>query len=302
MRKFPTFPPELKRYITSIFSGANRRIGEKIARVPNSSEESMDMTLIEYLSQYSCPRVVVPGWSVRIDVHFLGGLRHWQNWEIADIGVLVFAKRGSLTIGNKVALLQSKRLYPSVGDIDEASLADYRIGMGRLVPDQVTRSSLAQSRTFKFDSFSRYKALKKNDDQYIAIKSYEDNRKIPIHYLLHNPWEVPSEYTFPIFEEPKLGFKKNGGCRVVPACNLREVLEDSGDKYSPTFGDMKNSVSLSPAHEYGWRLEHFITNRVLGCYEGHLFSNINDENIFQLFNRRSGPISAAMSIVIEQVE
>ncbi len=61
MTKLPEFPTEIRRYVTSIFAGANRRVCEKIGRVPNTPEESLDLTLIEYLSQYSAPRIVAPG-------------------------------------------------------------------------------------------------------------------------------------------------------------------------------------------------------------------------------------------------
>jgi len=88
-RRLPVFPPEIHRYVRAVFRGANRRVCEKIARVPNCSEPSLDMTLIEHLTHYCGPTVVAPGWAVRLDVHFLGGLRHFRSWEIADIGILV---------------------------------------------------------------------------------------------------------------------------------------------------------------------------------------------------------------------
>src|ERR1700744_6718 len=108
----PQFPREVISYVRSVFGQANKRISEKIARVPNCSEPSLDLTLIEHLTQFAAPYVVAPGWVVRLDIHFLGGLRHFRHWEVADIGLLVFAKQGSTVVAQKVALLQSKRLYP----------------------------------------------------------------------------------------------------------------------------------------------------------------------------------------------
>ncbi len=90
MSVLPPFPIEIHRYIAATFAAVNRRVSEKIARVPNSSEPSLDLTFIECLTQYAAPRVVAPGWAVRIDVHFLGGLRHFHRWEIADIGGAFF--------------------------------------------------------------------------------------------------------------------------------------------------------------------------------------------------------------------
>ena len=51
--------------------------------------------------------------------------------------------------------------------------------------------------------------------------------------------------------------------------------------------------------EYGWRLEDFMAAELLGCREGALFESTSQPSIDALFNRRSGPIAAAISITIE---
>ena len=188
MNKLPTFPPEVHRYVARVFRAANRRVCEKIARVPNCSEPSLDLTLIEHLSQFGGPQVVAPGWAVRIDIHYLGGLRHFYRWEVADIGVLIFAKQGSSVVAKKTALLQSKRLYPSGGGIAEESPEDYNIGFGGLLPSPGSSKSLSLAHSFHFKGTSKYKALKVADDQYKAIESYETKNNLDVHYLLYNPW------------------------------------------------------------------------------------------------------------------
>jgi hypothetical protein len=55
-------------------------------------------------------------------------------------------------------------------------------------------------------------------------------------------------------------------------------------------------------HEYGWPLEHFISDLFLGCSEGTPFETISEGRIQTLFYRRSGPISAAIAISIEAPE
>src|SRR5258706_16390070 len=105
MSALPVFPAAVYRYVRTVFRAANRRTCEKLARVPNCPEQSLDMTVIEFLSQYSGPRAVAPGWVVRIDVYYLGGLRHFAQWEVGDIGLLVFAKQRGTVISNKVAVL-----------------------------------------------------------------------------------------------------------------------------------------------------------------------------------------------------
>lgn len=302
MSTLPAFPPEVYRYVADVFQKANRRTGEKIARVPNCSEPSIDLTLLESISQYAAPHVVAPGWAVRLDVHYLGGLRHFYRWEIADVGVLVFAKRFGSVAGKKVALLQSKRLYPATGNIVEESEEDYRIGFGNLLPAAPVTPSIALSHTFQFNAQCKYKALLVRDHQYKAIESYESSRKLPVHYLFYNPWRVPVSYSFPISGGVALGRQTNGSCRVIPSSFVRAAFAGHPDNYQPSFDDLAGLVLGGKAHRHGWRLEHFMANLVMKCQAGAAFESLDDENIFSLFNRRSGPIAAALAITVEQYQ
>jgi hypothetical protein len=297
VNKLPTFPPEVHRYIAAVFRAANRRVCEKIARMPNCSEPSLDLTLVEHLSQCGGPRVIAPGWAVRIDIHYLGGLRHFYGWEIADIGLLVFAKRGASVIAKKAALLQSKRLYPSTGGIVEEAAEDYSIGFGGLLPSAGSAKSLALSHSFQFKESSKYKALKVLDEQYKAIEAYETKENLDVHYLLYNPWSLDVTYKYPLTGPVKLGFAGNGGCRIVPARELRAGLASKAQGYSPSFAELAGSGSHAQS---GWRLEHFVSNLLLKCMEGNSFDSLDQENIFALFNRRSGPIAAAVAVTVEQ--
>ena len=300
MNKLPAFPPEVHRYVAAVFRAANRRVCEKIARVPNCSEPSLDMTLIEHLSQFSGPRVVAPGWAVRIDIHYLGGLRHFHGWEIADIGVLVFAKQRGSVVAKKTALLQSKRLYPKNGGVAEESAEDYNIGFRSLLPSAGSARSLALSHSFQFKETSKYKALMVADEQYKAIESYEAQHKLDVHYLMYNPWVVDVTYTYPLTGTVKLGSAGNAGCRVVPAKTLRAGLVSKAQGYSPSFDEIGKIASGANGVQNGWRLEHFVSELLLKCKEGILFESLDQENIFSLFNRRSGPIAAAVAVTVEQ--
>src|SRR5882724_8192037 len=106
-------PTEVVNWLRKIFVECNERISNKLSNNPNVPEESLDLTWIEHLSQYSCPQVFSSSWTVRLDTHYLGGLRHFRTWEIADVGILIFFRRAGKIIRSKVALLQSKRLYPT---------------------------------------------------------------------------------------------------------------------------------------------------------------------------------------------
>lgn len=302
MKSLPPFPPAVHRYVSKVFSEANRRLAEKIARVPNCPEPSLDLTLIEHLTQYSGAQVVAPGWAVRIDVHYLGGLRHFHRWEIADIGVLVFAKRGSSVVSKKVALLQSKRLYPEKHGIDEETEEDYRIGFGRLLPVGPSVPSVARPHNFLFSGNSAYKSLRTGDEQFRAIESYESQQKLPVHYLLYNPWSIDVNYKLPLSKAPRLGAQSNGGARVIPAQTLRGIVDGKLPGYSPTFKDVATAVSKKASDRHGWRLEHFMSGLVLKCKEGALFEGVENASIDSLFNRRSGPIAAALAVTIEQID
>src|SRR5688572_28081261 len=222
----PIFPAAVLRYVGSAFAAVNRRVSEKFALVPGSSEPSLDMTFIDHLSRYVGPRIVAPGLVVRIDVHFLGGLRHFYGWEIADIGVMVLARQHGKTVAKKVALLQSKRLYPSnSAPVHEETPEEFKIGFGGLLPGSHTLPSLALSHSYTFTDQSKYQALRAKDDQYLAIKDYEKTHELPVYYLLYNPWKVPSHYTFPHVGPLKLGARANGGCRIVPAAAIRGKLD-----------------------------------------------------------------------------
>lgn len=300
MNPLPTFPSEIYQYVRSIFGSLNRRIGQKIAVVPNCPEPSLDTTFIEHLSHYAAPKVVAPGWAVRIDVHSLGGMRHFYDWEIADIGLLVFARNGSKTVAQKVALLQAKRLYPLNHGIAEESLEDYKIGFGTLLPSHTSSLSLGHNHIFNFTEQSKFKALRVDDSQYEAIEKYEQQMRIPVHYLLYNPWQVPASYKVPTSGRVLIGPKANGGCRIIPAQKVRAALAGKPANYSPTLAEFAGLVNGGAKNMYGWRLEHFVADLVMKCKEGHLFEGLHQDNIDALFNRRSGPISAAVAVTVER--
>src|SRR5690348_9834523 len=111
--KPPDVPNDVIDWVREVFRGCNDRITRKLSRVPNCPEPSLDTTFIEHLTQYGSPRALESGWTVRIDTHFLGGLRHFaRSWEIADIGILIHFRHNGKSVRSKAAALQSKRLYP----------------------------------------------------------------------------------------------------------------------------------------------------------------------------------------------
>jgi hypothetical protein len=115
------------------------------------------MSFIDRFAGIASPFQFPSGWVVQVSTHYLGGGRHvsdWpplpRRWEIADIGILVlFRQRGRL-IRSKVALLQSKRLYPDELEWDEDSPLDYMIGFGRLMQPDDDWADVIAPRPFSF--------------------------------------------------------------------------------------------------------------------------------------------------------
>jgi len=128
---FP-IPDDVREWVRSVFSSCNARVTGKLDRLPTTHETSLDLSLIEALSQVSAPVRTPSGHLVRIDVHFLGGGRHFGTWEVADIGALLIYRSGTEVVRTKVALLQSKRLYPIEQAFEEDSPLTYATGFGRL--------------------------------------------------------------------------------------------------------------------------------------------------------------------------
>src|SRR5262249_37196496 len=119
-------------WLTNIFATVNHRVSNQLSRIPTTYEVGLDLTFIAHLSSVSVPVKLPSSWTVWIETHFLGGMRHFMGWEIADIGVLVtFRHKGRLR-RSKIALLQSKRLYADELHIDEDTPMMYQMGFRRL--------------------------------------------------------------------------------------------------------------------------------------------------------------------------
>jgi hypothetical protein len=138
-------PEDVTEWIRTVFRACNERITEKLSNNPNLPEESLDLTWIEHLSQYASPVTLSSSWIVKIETHYLGGLRHFRNWEIADIGVLMFFCQAGALKRSKVALLQSKRIYPSNNTVQEEDRIDYEIGFARLADPESLQQSMAEA-------------------------------------------------------------------------------------------------------------------------------------------------------------
>lgn len=300
----PSLPPEVTAWLVNVFRSCNERTSAKLTRMPTEHEPSLDFTLIEHLSQFSAPFRFPSDWVVRIQTHFLGGRSRFYGWEIADIGLLVVFRHVGRVALTKVALLQSKRLYPSEQQLDEDRTMEYRIGFGRLLESDAWWASVIEERTFAFTEQSEYRALKIDDDQYKHIAEYEATYSIPVHYLFYNPWNIPWSVEIPAQANGEISGNCEVGCRVLPARELRNAMVEK-ERGAPSYYELKTLLEapfVSTPHQAGWRLEHFVVDLLLECHAGYVTNSPSDPGLEQVFYGRSAPISAAIAITIDVPE
>ena len=186
-----SLPDDVLEFLEDIFEECNLAVSRKISKMPNVHETSLDMTFLEQLSNYSVPVRLNSGWTVRLETHYLGGGRHVGPWEIADIGFLVMFRRAGQLVRSKIALLQSKRLYPIEEDFEEDEPLCHPGGFGSLHDSKQIPLAISKPRKFTFKQASRYKALRKGDNQYERIEDFENDSGIPVHYMFYHPLRVP---------------------------------------------------------------------------------------------------------------
>jgi hypothetical protein len=113
---WPVIPADAIAWFRQAFAEANRHVTESILNLPTIRETSLDDSFITALIPSSAPTLLPSGAVVKMDIHNVGGLRRVQRWEVADIAAVVFIYRNGKLIARKIALLQSKRLYPENKD------------------------------------------------------------------------------------------------------------------------------------------------------------------------------------------
>ncbi len=225
-------------------------------------------------------------------------MRHYYGkWEIGDIGVLMHFRHNGKTIRSKAATLQSKRLYPKGRQVTEDLEVDYEIGFGRLHDPEDAKVPLYHTTKFAFDLESKYGALEAHSHQIEAIADYSKKSKVPVFYQFYNPLILPFTQEVPLLSDDcthSLQF----GTRIVPSAEVHALLRDKAKNYSPSVSDFP----VDGDGPFGWSLEYFVADLMLLCKEGYIYEDLRDENIFNLFNRRTGVIAAAFAVVIEQPE
>lgn len=301
MKPRPEIPLDVRRHVFSIFADCNRRVSTKLAHIPNLHETSLDHSFIEHFTHHCKPVMMPSNWTIRFDCHFIGGGRHYYRWEIADFGILVvFRYQGQIWL-SKVALLQSKRLFPTEFDGVESNPLDDDLGFNYLFMNEDRWAAISGPRDFRFDARSLYRSLEIANEQYSNIAKYEKRHRIPVHYLLYNPLRVPHEVRFPI-----VGPENEGpcevGCRVVPSKSLRAMVSAEHLERPPRFGELATKLP-SPFNSQeaagGWRLENYIVDELLACKDGLVDETSQFEHLRHVFSQKTQPIHAALVLTFD---
>ncbi len=295
-------PDDVRAWVRGVFRACNVETAVALNRMPNRHEETLDHSLIAKINEYSAPILFPSKWIVRIDTHFLGGRRHFYTWEIADIGILIMFRRAGKMVKMKVALLQSKRLYPVEQEYDEAERVDYEVGFARLFKPDYRLEAITSPRVFTFTDESRYTALKTHADQYEAVQKYEKESGIPVYYLLYHPGRIPYAAVIPRVVTDAVDETVEIGARVLPSESIRRLVKGQPKDYAPRYGEVKNlspkPVAPTPAPP-GWLIEEFIADLAIDCKVGHVVKSLDDEGLQRVFFSRNGPIAAAIAVTFD---
>lgn len=284
-------PQEVIDWVRACFDEANRNVTESLINNPNMHETTLDDALLAPLSRRQAPVKFPSGTVVRMEVHNVGGLRRLYHWEVADIAVVVTVFRGGMLQGEKIGVLQAKRLYPMNNEVLDADPVGYRSGLnGLLFPDPNTALSRMR-RTFEFTEECHYQALKAKDEQCRVIEDFNQQFGEAAYYLFYNPPIVPETVNFPIDAYQTLSTPPSLGVRVVRASDVHTALDRLDEGKTPT---LKSIIETASPHE---RLEDWAANLLL-CNVGVIFDSSKEDTINRLIVRRSGPIGAAIAISI----
>ncbi|NNU14965.1 hypothetical protein HK107_01335 [Parvularcula sp. ZS-1/3] len=287
---WPAIPKDVIDWIRHIGSAVNNDVTGRMVNQPNVRETSLDDAFINQIAEFSAPRRLESGAIVMLETHNVGGLRHWDRWEIADIAFLVHVSIAGTPLCQKIGLLQSKRLYPKNHDVEEDDLVRFSMGLSGLV-QPATGSTIGKfNRKFEFTESCKFEAITKSDEQLERILSFNTEFGESAYYLLYHPDEMPSESQHPRTEYSTVD-DPAVGARVVHA----EVVSDCAKP--PTAADLRDKADV----QY-WRLETWMADFLLTCRVGRQYSSDDTSIINRMIYRRSGPISAAVRINVDLPE
>jgi hypothetical protein len=296
-------PRDVIAHVKKHFANCNKLVASELSAFPAIHEESLDMNFISYFSRHQAPFRLPSDWIVSIEVHFMGGGRHYGTWEVADIGVVMVFRRRGKVIRSKLSFLQSKKLYASNVKLVEDFDVGRGMGLGRVfVPDREYEDSI-EPRVLAFKDSSRYLAYKKGSEQQNTMRHFEGRWDTEMYYQFYNPLRIPHQVRVPLEERPATTGVNRVGCRVVRKSELDAALKRFEKGYSPSYQDLLQALAsddLGAASAGGWRLEDF-AELMLICKAGLTDDSPNYESLDILMRQKSMPMGAAVSFTFDDV-
>ena len=288
---WPNVPSDVVDWFRDCFRAANEAVTTTLDNVPNIREPSLDDKLIEALIPRSAPTRLPSDTVVSMDIHNIGGLRSFSKWETADIAVIVHVLVRGTPIGRKIGLLQAKRLYPYNAPIDELDPFDFRMGMNRFFWPEPKSAARALYRDYTFNGSCRYRSF--DDDQHMTISDFNSQFGEAIYYLFYNPSKLPMRIKYPI-ESYRTSPLITLGCRVSTA----EEVGIAAKRVRGSGGPTRRAIAVNSAKS-DWRLEYWAADLLLTCKVGRTYDASDEQLIYRLVERRSGPIGAAIRTTID---
>jgi hypothetical protein len=279
-------------WFRSIFYRANRSVTERLLNIPNIRETTLDDGLVEALIPHSAPRRFGSGAVVEMQIHNIGGLRRLSSWETADIAVLVFVYEQGVLRDQKIGLLQSKRLYPTVGDVADEDPVGFMYGMNAFLRREPGSVLGKIDRLYVFDRDSEYRAIAKGGHQSDVIADLNDQLGEAVYYLFYNPPDLPTTVRYPL-EQVLCAPRPKLGSRVYRAAEIELAMKGLAKGRSPSIGQLE-MVTRS-----NWRLETWAADLLLRCKVGQRFRGDRAAIVGRLLERRTGPIATAIAVSID---
>lgn len=247
--------------------------------MPNTHEPALDDLLINELNASIPTYLEDDQIEVVIQAHFLGSRAMYQRKEVADIALFATVTRDGQS-KEKVALIQTKRLYPT---------------------ETLERPLDPKRRHFSFDANSKYEALEAASRQMQTVDLYRLVAGLPVYYGFYNPLQflgprpsppTPSE----IRQVDKM--KNHIGCRILTATQAHAAISLLDPGLSPSYYDLKHPGGAPGITNVDWRLETFVAEEFLPCRQGTLVNKAEFPQLYRLLQERDAPHLAEVKIKI----
>jgi hypothetical protein len=301
-RIMSNIPVEVRDFARQVLAECNLKVSTTLSRNPSVHEPILDHGLIDHLSAFAQPRRVGKDWTVVVETHWVGGFPffdwdpEFKRREIADILVRVVFAGGGKVFRTKVALLQSKRLSTQEQQSD-AGGSSWWWPNSSLMASDAEVSAQTRPRMYSFNEQSIYREIERGNDQYRAIKRFEQESGLNVYYLLYNPLQIPHEVQVPVLTETVTS-PCIVGCRVVPSADLRRTLESVGGVMHPSYEMLQRGLGApftNESNKAGWKFEDFVIDRLFECKDGQILDEKKDVVLRRGYLRQY-PMIASVSI------